>query len=231
MIPTALCLDLYDTLLYIEQDVYEQGKTVSASRLKVPPKKFMQAWGACAPDAQVGRITGTKERAARTADVLGVHPTPETLEEIANDDEHWQLRCTHPLPGVLNMLETACRKGLKLALVSNASHSSAHVLKKHGLHYYFESIVFSFQTGVRKPEKAIYERALADLSVDAAHTLFAGDGDSHELEGAKTVGMRTCLVDFPQRNTTFLDKVSRSAGADYSINKWDDFWGLDCWTH
>jgi putative hydrolase of the HAD superfamily len=52
-------------------------------------------------------------------------------------------------------------------------------------------VVLSGEVGARKPEPAIFERALSELGVDAANALFVGDRLVDDIQGAAAVGMRT----------------------------------------
>jgi putative hydrolase of the HAD superfamily len=58
----------------------------------------------------------------------------------------------------------------------------------------FDTIVFSYQLGVRKPDARIYQRALDTIGAHSAEAIFVGDGGSDEHRGARAVGMRTVLV-------------------------------------
>src|SRR5438876_254905 len=58
----------------------------------------------------------------------------------------------------------------------------------------FDAEVFSYEVRVRKPDRRIYEHALAAIDVDLKDVLFVGDGGSDEYRGARTVGMKAVLV-------------------------------------
>jgi putative hydrolase of the HAD superfamily len=76
----------------------------------------------------------------------------------------------HQLDSTTHALLEALRgRGLKLGVVSNA-----------------------FEAGVRKPQPAIFQRALGELGVAPERTLFVGDSLAADLGGAKALGMRTC---------------------------------------
>ncbi len=58
----------------------------------------------------------------------------------------------------------------------------------------FDDIVDSHEVGVRKPNPAIYQLALARLGADASRTAFLDDVPSN-VRAAETVGIRAVLVD------------------------------------
>jgi putative hydrolase of the HAD superfamily len=68
-----------------------------------------------------------------------------------------------------------------------------------------------------KPEPEIYRWCLAALGLEACDCVFAGDGGSDELQGAKAVGMQTVLV-YGVIEELWPDMIpSRRALADHSI--------------
>jgi putative hydrolase of the HAD superfamily len=93
------------------------------------------------------------------------------------------------------LLETLRDRGLKLALVSNAidpPHLLHRDLERHGIADRVDFAVFSSELGRRKPDPAIFRRALDALGVEPANALFVGDTVATDIAGAKAVGMATC---------------------------------------
>jgi putative hydrolase of the HAD superfamily len=56
----------------------------------------------------------------------------------------------------------------------------------------FDPIVISGEVGLRKPDRAIYELALAQLDVPAQEAVFIDDAEPNLL-GARAVGITTVL--------------------------------------
>jgi putative hydrolase of the HAD superfamily len=52
--------------------------------------------------------------------------------------------------------------------------------------------LFSSEVGRRKPDPAIFERALEELGVVPERALFVGDTLATDVAGAQAVGMRAC---------------------------------------
>jgi len=50
---------------------------------------------------------------------------------------------------------------------------------------------------IRKPEPAIFRIMCERLGVEAGDCLYVGDGDDHELEGAREAGMHPVLIRVP----------------------------------
>jgi putative hydrolase of the HAD superfamily len=84
--------------------------------------------------------------------------------------------------------------GLRLGLISNADVMEVEAWSDCRLAPLFDAAIFSCAVGCVKPEPAIYARCLEALALPASECLFAGDGSSNELDGAKTVGLTTVFV-------------------------------------
>jgi putative hydrolase of the HAD superfamily len=92
------------------------------------------------------------------------------------------------------LLESLRRLGLKLGVVSNALDPPALLhrdLAEAGVAERVDFAVFSSEVGRRKPDPAIFRRALEALEVEPASALFVGDRLYEDVLGASRVGMRT----------------------------------------
>ncbi|MCA9727137.1 MAG: HAD family hydrolase [Candidatus Eisenbacteria bacterium] len=91
-------------------------------------------------------------------------------------------------------LQELRRRGLRLALVSNADHGEVAGWSACPLAGLFDAEIFSCHVGMVKPEPEIYFEALKRIDLTADECLFVGDGGSNELVGARTVGLETVMV-------------------------------------
>jgi putative hydrolase of the HAD superfamily len=92
------------------------------------------------------------------------------------------------------LLDSLRERGLKLGLVSNAFDPGWLLhrdLDAMGLAERLDFAVFSSEIGRRKPDPAIFLRALEALDVAPERTLFVGDRLFEDVRGAAQVGMRT----------------------------------------
>jgi HAD superfamily hydrolase (TIGR01509 family) len=93
------------------------------------------------------------------------------------------------------LLDSLRDRGLKVGLVSNAIDPPALLhrdLEQLGVAARLDVAVFSSEVGRRKPDPAIFERALMALDVAAEDTLFVGDTLASDVAGARALGMHTC---------------------------------------
>jgi putative hydrolase of the HAD superfamily len=126
---------------------------------------------------------------------FGVEVTEGELERFLEaEHEAWRPACmlaatTHAL------LEALRDRGLKLGLVSNAFDPPALLhrdLERLGVAQRLDVAVFSSEVGRRKPERAIFDRALGALGAAPERTLFVGDTLATDIAGADALGMHTC---------------------------------------
>ena len=93
------------------------------------------------------------------------------------------------------LLEALRRRGLKLAVVANAWPEPARLLRRElerlGVAERIDVAVFSDEAGSRKPEPAIFQRALSELGVAAEDAAFVGDKLQDDVAGAAALGMTT----------------------------------------
>ena len=78
-----------------------------------------------------------------------------------------------------------------MAVVTNgAACLQREKLAASGLGDRFEAVVVSEDVGLAKPETAIFEHALATMSVDPARAVMVGDHLTKDIEGALAAGLR-----------------------------------------
>jgi putative hydrolase of the HAD superfamily len=104
------------------------------------------------------------------------------------------------------LLDSLRGRGLRLAVVANTWPDPPRLVRREldelGVADRIDAVVLSGEVGARKPAAAIFERALADLGVEADKALFVGDRLVDDVEGAAGVGMTTAqALWFPADDT------------------------------
>jgi len=85
-------------------------------------------------------------------------------------------------------------RGIQVGLISN-SHRCLDSFQSHfGLDGLIAGALSSAEHGYLKPHPRIFEAALELLGVTAAESVMVGDSLSHDIEGARRVGMQGILV-------------------------------------
>jgi len=133
----------------------------------------------------VGRLLGDAGIDADDAQIAGF---------IEAEHEAWFPQ--HQLDSTTHALLEALRgRGLKLGVVSNTFDPPELLhrdLERLGVAERIDVAVFASEAGARKPDPAIFWRALNELGVAPERTLFVGDSLATDIGGAAALGMRTC---------------------------------------
>lgn len=93
-------------------------------------------------------------------------------------------------------LQKLSQHDVKLGVISNvSSHEVAiQILKNVRLRKYFDQVITSAETGIRKPDPGIFLYALLQFGLQPMEAVHVGDSEHHDVEGAMSVGMKTVLV-------------------------------------
>ncbi len=85
-------------------------------------------------------------------------------------------------------------RGIALIVVSNWDISLPAVLREVGLEGMVDSVVTSAQVGSPKPDRAIFDAALALAGVSPDRAAHVGDSIEHDVRGALAAGIRPVLL-------------------------------------
>ncbi|HVZ39466.1 MAG TPA: TIGR02253 family HAD-type hydrolase [Candidatus Kapabacteria bacterium] len=102
-----------------------------------------------------------------------------------------------PYPHVSATLMELVKHGVKLAVVSDAPTREAWLrLCYINFHHIFDHVVTFNDTGLRKPDPAPFQLALARLNVQPGEALMVGDWAERDMVGAAAIGMRTAFAKY-----------------------------------
>jgi len=100
---------------------------------------------------------------------------------------------------VAQTLDTLSSRGYALGLISNTGRTPGStlriILERMDVARFFDSMVFSDEVLVRKPEKKIFMSALRELGSSPAEALHIGNDPKDDFEGARLAGMSSLLLD------------------------------------
>ena len=97
-----------------------------------------------------------------------------------------------PYPHVVETITALMRRGLKLALLSDAPRREAWLrLCQVSLHHHFETVIAYEDTGYHKPSPEPFRRVLKDLGVAPGEAIMVGDWPERDMAGAKSEGLWT----------------------------------------
>ena len=119
----------------------------------------------------------------------------EVIEKAArNRSEKFRASLAGMPAASIRTLEKLRSKNKKTALLSNADFPEISGWGLCPAAALFDCVIFSCETGLVKPERAIYDLCLERLGEKAADCVFVGDGGSDELAGAKSAGLSTVMM-------------------------------------
>jgi putative hydrolase of the HAD superfamily len=133
--------------------------------------------------AMLGRITDETWRRVTNERVLARHG-PAGAGAVAA----WSASAGTVDPYVLALVRAVRARPAPVVLVTNATTRLEADLERLGLADVFDAVVSSARVGARKPDRAIFEVALARAGVPPARTLFVDDTPGHVV-AARTLGL------------------------------------------
>lgn len=115
---------------------------------------------------------------------------------------------------IYDTLEKLKNRNIKIGLISNADIIDCKYWEASKLSSYFDDAVLSCYVNLLKPDIKIYELAMKRLDLVPEECIFAGDGGSEELFGAKMAHMKTVYAEH---------LISKSNTAQKEIMNFSDF--------
>ncbi len=120
-------------------------------------------------------------------------------------------------PNVTRTLLTLAKKGIKLAVVSDAPALQVWTrLVQMNLHHIFDVVITFDDTGKRKPEPEPFLKALEKLNLRVDEVIMVGDWAERDVVGAKALGIKTV---FAKYGNTF---GTVNSGANWEIDSIDE---------
>jgi putative hydrolase of the HAD superfamily len=92
------------------------------------------------------------------------------------------------------VLRELAARDLKIGLISNSHRKLDDFVEHFQLHGLVAAAVSSAQHGYCKPHPSIFQAALSQAGVGAGESLMVGDSLTHDVHGARAVGMRGVLL-------------------------------------
>lgn len=95
------------------------------------------------------------------------------------------------MDGAIELLTALKIRGIKLGIITNGSVASQHAkIEQVGLRSYFDAIIVSDEVGCKKPDRKIFELAVARLDTQPHVCMFVGDHPVNDVQGAREAGLQ-----------------------------------------
>ncbi|MGI5241073.1 HAD family hydrolase [Dactylosporangium sp. CA-139066] len=203
--PRPVVFDLYNTLVDGADDERDRVVADMAVLVGVAPAELVSLYHSTWRERLVR--WNVEETLRILAGRLGAVPPEAAVARAAQLRRGLARRLLDTVSGeTLSVLDALRAAGHRLALISNATSETAEAWPSSRLAARFDAAVFSCETGLAKPDPAIYHVAAARLGVPATECVFVGDGSDDELTGAAAAGMSVL------RTTQFRDSAPQWTG-------------------
>ncbi|MEQ4204614.1 HAD family hydrolase [Actinopolymorpha sp. B9G3] len=188
---SAVIFDFFGTLTEsVTAAERRTGHAEVAAALGVPADDYAEALHRSWPDRARGRHGDLPSTMRWLAAACGVEVDDTSCAAACAVRRRTQRDYVRLRPDAEPVLRTLRERGIAVGLVSDCTLELPEVWNELPIADHVDAPVFSVQIGVKKPDPAIYLRACERLGVEPTDCVYVGDGDSNELVGAATVGMR-----------------------------------------
>jgi putative hydrolase of the HAD superfamily len=185
----AVVFDLYETL------VTETGTAVPRAGalgegFGLDATAYRREWKQQRPRVLRGEVT-FREALTQVGERLGVEIHPDLVQRASDERANARVAIFRKCdPDLVALTRELRERGIRLAVISNCFEEDIREWPTCAFAPQFESTIFSFAAGMLKPDPRIYLKAVEQLGVKAADTLYVGDGGDDELAGAEQAGLR-----------------------------------------
>jgi putative hydrolase of the HAD superfamily len=210
----AVVFDLYGTLVpEFSRSDFSAAVQSMGDVLGAEAEAFRKGWDETAMSRQTGAFHSIQDNVRAVCTRLGLSPTDETMERACQTRLVLYRRWFRPRPGAVETLRELKSRGFPIALVSMCAPDTPGFWRASELAPFVDVEVFSSETGLRKPDPAIYHLAAERLGVEPSQCLYCGDGAYGELTGAAAVGMAAYLIRDPDVDPA---EMLRPEGEDWT---------------
>jgi putative hydrolase of the HAD superfamily len=225
----AVIFDLFRTL--VDPDRFkppQYHRTQRVARiLSADSGDFAKYWAGTVKQRHTRRNETVHKLLRAYARTHGLEVPRKTLSIAVKEwGRYHDLAILRPSKNVKHFLISLRNNGVKLGLLSNADEREIRQWSHSSLAEYFDASCFSYKIGYRKPNPKSYETVLAKLELPSAVSVFVGDGEDGELEGAKKAGFGKVVfmrgIVQPHKIQTRAQMAKHEAVADATIDSLED---------
>lgn len=200
----TLLFDLDGTLLDTLRDLH--ASVNAALRRQNRPERSLE---------EIRSFVGNGVRMLMTRS-FGGKEDPGFEDALKDFKAHYAAHCrdlTRPYAEIPELLRELCRRGFKMAVVSNKTDAEVKALCREFFGETFQTAIGEREGVRRKPAPDTIFQALKELGSEASSALYIGDSDI-DLETARNAGLDCVSVTWGFRSPEQL----RQAGATTLIN-------------
>jgi putative hydrolase of the HAD superfamily len=130
----------------------------------------------------------------------------QALFDAYGTGDLWRVRA-----GASGMLGRLRDRGWRLVIVSNFDHRLLKILEQLDISRFFELVMIPVESGVAKPDRAVFKAASKALETPLRQLLYVGDDAKEVLEAIAQLGLQVFDIREIEDLETFPDLVSSTA--------------------
>ncbi|MBT8256365.1 MAG: YjjG family noncanonical pyrimidine nucleotidase [Bacteroidia bacterium] len=146
------------------------------------------------------RIDKTGLRRGRFLDAFkpfGIQFSTEELDELATSYIDELPKDNHLFHGATEVLGYLSQRSYKLHIITNGFEEVQHLkLRNSKIDVFFDTVTTSEEVGVKKPNPAVFNRALEKAGTIPHQSMMIGDTFEADILGAEQVGMHTLFFNY-----------------------------------
>ncbi len=182
----SIVFDLWNTLAYEEgmNPFVEIKKKTGAKSIRQIEEAIMER-----------RFPSTENMMEHLCESLKIDYSPTFIRELSTTFEAG-IKNAVLFNDTIGSLKKLKSEGYLLGLISNTEEPAIDYLNKKypSLFGLFDTTIFSYDAGVLKPGREIFELALKNLSSRPEEAIMVGDTYSSDIEPALSLGMKAVLI-------------------------------------
>ncbi len=184
----AVIFDMFETLVTLFEGRTYFSENIAAD-LGIPLENFRREWHATELDRSTG-VYSMEEGTAITLKNLDAY-SEENVQLVVGKRREALGDTFSAIPEEsLNLFKKLREKGFLTGLISNSFSDERDLIVASPLYPLFDVTMISYETGMYKPDPAVFQAIIKALDVKPEECLYVGDGGSRELYGAKDAGMK-----------------------------------------
>ncbi len=197
----AIIFDLYGTLVHLTEEKHPYSRLFAdlfADLNLRTPEEFREA-----------RKTVLTEDFKSLTDLVN-RIKPGAFLDLESYEQKVAASVTSVMayPETREVLTELRKRKFKLGLISNLASPYKEPFFRLGLHEFFNTVVFSCEVGLAKPDFGIYEKALRDLGLVPSQAMMIGNKVHCDVDPPKVLGMEALLIDRENTYTGSYQKIT-----------------------
>ena len=184
----AVIFDMFETLITLFEGRTYFSENI-AQDLGIPLDVFRKAWHSNEKERTIGKLS-MAQGVELTLKAAGAY-TPQNVELVVRKRREALCDTFAAIPSEsIELLKTLRSRGVKTGLITNTFSDECEMIKESPLFPLFDVAMISYETGLCKPDPAVYNAMIEKLGILPQECLYVGDGGSRELFGARDAGMK-----------------------------------------